>query len=104
MVDGEDVMFEVYVMFVKIEVFIVLVYSGEYKGYIGKFIKYIVVIGIGGLFFGFKIMIEVFKLYIVDVVKVYFVVNVDGCYIYDVLFSVDFEEILVVMLLKLFFI
>lgn len=52
MVDGENVIDVVNVEFVKMKVFVSKVCSGEWLGYIGKIVKDVVVIGVGGLNLG----------------------------------------------------
>jgi glucose-6-phosphate isomerase len=62
----------------------------------------VVSIGIGGSFLGPKIVTESLKPYWVEGIKTYFVANVDGCHIQDVLSQVDVERTLFVMSSKSF--
>jgi glucose-6-phosphate isomerase len=102
LVDGEDVMPEVLACQQKIQDFVASVHSGERKGYTGKPLTQIVVIGIGGSFLGPKIMSQALKPYWFEGVKMHYVANVDGCHIQDVLASINHEDTLVVMSSKSF--
>ncbi|MFC4700344.1 glucose-6-phosphate isomerase [Glaciecola siphonariae] len=101
-VDGENVMPDVNNTLKSVKLFTEKVHSGEHKGYTGKPIKTVVSIGIGGSFLGPKIVSESLKPYWVDGIKTYFVANVDGCHIQDVLAQVDAEQTLFVMSSKSF--
>jgi glucose-6-phosphate isomerase len=102
LVDGEDVMPEVFACQQKIHDFVASVHSGERKGYTGKPLTQIVAIGIGGSFLGPKIMSQALKPYWFEGVKLHYVANVDGCHIQDVLASINHEDTLVVMSSKSF--
>lgn len=102
MVDGQDVMPEVYATLKKMKAFTQSIHSGAHKGYTGKSITDVIAIGIGGSFLGPKIMSEALKPLQQDDVKVHFVANVDGCHIRDVLAKVDHTETLIVMSSKSF--
>lgn len=52
MCDGKNVVLEVWVILDKIKVFLECVWSGEWVGVMGKLFMDVVVIGIGGSFFG----------------------------------------------------
>nr|WP_136250377.1 glucose-6-phosphate isomerase [Ningiella ruwaisensis] len=101
-VDGENVMPDVINTLKSVQVFTEKVHSGEHKGYTGKAIDTVVSIGIGGSFLGPKIVTETLKPYWVKGLKIYFVANVDGCHIQDVLNQVDAETTLFVMSSKSF--
>jgi glucose-6-phosphate isomerase len=101
-VDGENIMPDVHNTLKSVQVFTEKVHSGEHKGFTGKSINTVVSIGIGGSFLGPKIVTESLKPYWVKGIKTYFVANVDGCHIHDVLSQVDVERTLFVMSSKSF--
>jgi glucose-6-phosphate isomerase len=102
LVDGQDVMPEVFACQQKMQDFVARVHDGQQRGYTNKPLKQIVCIGIGGSFLGPKIMSEALKPYWVEDVNVLYVANVDGCHIQDVLTQLDHEETLVIMSSKSF--
>ncbi len=77
MVDGQDVMPEINRVLEKMRKFTGQIRSGEWKGYTGKPIKYVVNIGIGGSDLGPVMVTEALKHY-ADGPEVRFVSNVDG--------------------------
>ena len=82
--------------------FCAAVHSGEWKGYSGKKIKYIVNIGIGGSDLGPVMVTEALKPYWVDGIETYFVSNVDGTHITETLKKVNAEETLFLIASKTF--
>src|SRR5882762_4247497 len=76
--DGKDVMPEVKKVLEQMKEFSTRVHDGEWKGYTGKKIKYIVNIGIGGSDLGPVMVTEALKPYWVKGIQTYFVSNVDG--------------------------
>ena len=70
------------------------IHSGEWKGYTGKKIKYIVNIGIGGSDLGPYMVTEALKPYWVEGIQAYFVSNVDGTHIAETLKKINPEETL----------
>lgn len=78
------------------------VHSGEWKGYTGKKIKYIVNIGIGGSDLGPVMVTEALKPYWVEGMQAYFVSNVDGTQIVETLKKVSPEETLFLVASKTF--
>lgn len=102
-VDGKDVMLEVNVVLEKMKIFFEVIIFGSWKGYIGKLIIDVVNIGIGGFDFGFFMVIEVLCLY-KNYFNMYFVFNVDGIYIVEVLKNVNLEMILFLVVFKIFII
>lgn len=103
LVNGEDVMFVVNVVLVKMKVFFECVIGGEWKGFTGKVIIDVVNIGIGGFDFGFYMVIEVLVFY-KNYLIMYFVLNVDGIYMVEILKNVDFEIIFFLVVFKIFII
>ncbi|MBL7703752.1 MAG: glucose-6-phosphate isomerase [Ferruginibacter sp.] len=78
------------------------VHSGEWMGYTGKKIKYIVNIGIGGSDLGPVMVTEALKPYWVEGIETYFVSNVDGTHIVETLKKVNAEETLFLIASKTF--
>jgi glucose-6-phosphate isomerase len=78
------------------------IHSGEWTGYTGKKIKYIVNIGIGGSDLGPVMVTEALKPYWVEGIQTYFVSNVDGTHIAETLKKVTAEETLFLIASKTF--
>lgn len=78
------------------------IHSGEWKGYTGKKIKYIVNIGIGGSDLGPVMVTEALKPYWITGMQPYFVSNVDGTDIIEVLKKITPEETLFLIASKTF--
>lgn len=102
LVDGQDVMPEVNAALAKMKVFADKVTSGDWKGYTDKPVKYIVNIGIGGSDLGPVMVTEALKPYATFGIKPYFVSNVDGTHISEVLKEVNAEETLFMIASKTF--
>jgi glucose-6-phosphate isomerase len=100
--DGEDVMPEVKKVLVQMQQFCAKIHSGEWKGYTGKKIKYIVNIGIGGSDLGPVMVTEALKPYWVEGIQTYFVSNVDGTHIAETLKKVSADETLFLIASKTF--
>lgn len=103
LVDGKDVMSEVNAVLEKMKIFLEAIIFGEWKGYIGKVIIDVVNIGIGGFDFGLYMVIEVLRSY-KNYLNMYFVFNVDGIYIAEVLKKVNSEITLFLVVFKIFII
>jgi len=101
-VDGKDVMPDVQKALQQIKDFCLAVHSGEWKGYTGKKIKYIVNIGIGGSDLGPLMVTEALKPYHIEDIKTYFVSNVDATHIVETLKKVNAEETLFLVASKTF--
>ncbi|MEJ7913897.1 MAG: glucose-6-phosphate isomerase [Chitinophagaceae bacterium] len=78
------------------------IHSGEWKGYSGKKIKYIVNIGIGGSDLGPVMVTEALKPYWVPGIETYFVSNVDASHIMEVLKKIKAEETIFLIASKTF--
>ena len=78
------------------------IHSGEWKGFSGKPIKYIVNIGIGGSDLGPYMVTEALKPYWKPGIQTHFVSNVDGSHITEVLKQVNPEETLFLVASKTF--
>ncbi len=102
MVDGKDVMPDVNAVLDKIKSFCNQVHSGEWKGFTGKAIKNIVNIGIGGSDLGPVMVTEALRPYWVKGISSYFVSNVDGTHISEVLKKVNLEETIFLVASKTF--
>ncbi len=100
--EGKDVMPEVNRVLDQIKAFTNKVHSGEWKGYSGKKIKYIVNIGIGGSDLGPLMVTEALKPYWVEGIQPYFVSNVDATHIAETLKKVTPEETIFLIASKTF--
>jgi len=100
--EGKDVMPEIKAVLEQMRTFCSKVHSGEWTGYTGKKIKYIVNIGIGGSDLGPVMVTEALKPYWVDGIQTYFVSNVDGTHIAETLKKVDAEQTLFLIASKTF--
>lgn len=101
-VDGKDVMADVNKVLEKMRVFSDKVSKGVWKGYTGKPIQYLVNIGIGGSDLGPVMVTEALKPYQNPNLEVFFVSNVDGTHINEVLKKVNPETTLFFIASKTF--
>lgn len=102
MLDGEDISSNIKKVLQQIESFCNKVHSGEWKGYSGKKIKYIVNIGIGGSDLGPVMVTEALKPYWVKGIETYFVSNVDATHISETFKKINAEETLFLIASKTF--
>jgi glucose-6-phosphate isomerase len=100
--DGVDVTPDVKNVLSQMQQFCSKIHSGEWKGYTGKKIKYIVNIGIGGSDLGPVMVTEALKPYWVHGIQTYFVSNVDGTHIAETLKKVTADETLFLIASKTF--
>ena len=100
--DGKDVMPEVKKVLDQMKNFCSRVHSGEWKGYTGKKIKYFVNIGIGGSDLGPVMVTEALKPYWVEGIQPYFVSNIDGTDLAEVLKKVTPDETIFLIASKTF--
>ena len=100
--DGQDVMPEVQRVLGQMKTFSGKVHSGEWKGYSGKKIRYIINIGIGGSDLGPVMVSEALKPYWKEGIEAHFVSNVDGTHIAEKLKLVTPEETLFLIASKTF--
>jgi glucose-6-phosphate isomerase len=100
--DGKDVMPEVQKVLDHMKSFCASVHSGEWKGYSGKPIKYFVNIGIGGSDLGPVMVTEALKSYWIEGIQSYFVSNIDGSDLAEVLKKVTPEETIFLVASKTF--
>jgi glucose-6-phosphate isomerase len=101
-VDGENVMPAVKKVLEQMKQFCDKIHQGNWKGFTGKKIKYIVNIGIGGSDLGPVMVTEALKPYWKKNIQTYFVSNVDGTHIAETLKKVKAEETLFLIASKTF--
>ncbi len=101
-VEGKDVMPEVRKELEHMKSFCRKVHKGEWLGYSGKKIKYIVNIGIGGSDLGPKMVTEALKSYWIKDIQPFFVSNIDGSDIAEVLKKITPDETLFLIASKTF--
>ncbi len=102
MSDGQNVMPEVEKVREHMREFTAKIHSGEWKGYTGKKIKYIVNIGIGGSDLGPVMVTEALRPYWQEGIQAYFVSNIDGTHIVETLKKVTPDETLFLIASKTF--
>ncbi|MDB5208090.1 MAG: glucose-6-phosphate isomerase [Flavisolibacter sp.] len=100
--EGKDIMPQVKAVQEQMKTFADKMHSGEWKGYTGKKIKYIVNIGIGGSDLGPLMVTEALKPYWVHGIQPYFVSNVDASHIAETLKKVTPDETLFLIASKTF--
>src|SRR6185503_18898794 len=100
--EGKDVMPEVKKELEHMKNFCSKIHKGEWKGYSGKKIKYIVNIGIGGSDLGPVMVTETLKPYWKKDIEPYFVSNIDGTHIAETLKKVTPDETLFLIASKTF--
>lgn len=101
LVDGENIVDEVFEVKEKIKTFSEAIISGKRKGHTGKTFTDIVNIGIGGSDLGPVMVTEALKFYQNDL-KTHFVSNVDGDLVHEVLKELNPETTLFVIVSKSF--
>ncbi len=100
--EGKDVMPLVQAVQKKMRSFCNAVHSGKFAGYTGKSLKYIVNIGIGGSDLGPLMVTEALRPYRKDNIESFFVSNIDGTHITEVLKQVKPEQTLFLIASKTF--
>lgn len=100
--EGKDVMPEVRAVREQMKQFCARVHSGEWKGYSGKNIRYVVNIGIGGSDLGPVMVTEALKPYWIKEIQPFFVSNVDGTDIAEVLKKITPDETIFLIASKTF--
>src|SRR5579864_8701051 len=100
--EGKNVMPDVMRVRAQMKSFCNKIHSGEWLGYTGKKIKYIVNIGIGGSDLGPAMVTEALKPYWIEGMQAHFVSNVDGTHIMETLKMVTPEETLFLIASKTF--
>jgi glucose-6-phosphate isomerase len=99
---GKNIMEDVQRVQKQMQSFCDKVHSGEWKGYTGKPIRYIVNIGIGGSDLGPFMVTEALKPYWKENIQAYFVSNVDATHIAETLKKLNPEETLFLIASKTF--
>jgi glucose-6-phosphate isomerase len=99
---GKNVMEDVQRVLGQMRGFCGQVHGGEWKGYTGKPIRYIVNIGIGGSDLGPYMVTEALKPYWKEGIQTYFVSNVDATHMAETLKKVTPEETLFLVASKTF--
>ena len=99
---GNDVMPLVRKVLRKMKDFCDAVHKGDHRGYTGKRIRYIVNIGIGGSDLGPLMVTEALKPYWKEDIQTFFVSNVDGTHIAEVLKKIKPERTLFLVASKTF--
>lgn len=102
MVDGKDVMTDVNRVLEQMRLFSDKVRSGAWTGATGKRIRNVVNIGIGGSDLGPMMVVEALRPYAQRDIRMWFVSNVDGTHIAEVLRAVNLEETLFIIASKTF--
>ncbi len=100
--DGKDVMPDIQRVLDQMKTFCKKVHDGKWKGYTDKKIKYVVNIGIGGSDLGPVMATEALKPYWIEGIQPYFVSNIDGSHIAEVLKKITPEETLFLIASKTF--
>jgi glucose-6-phosphate isomerase len=100
--DGKDVMPDVFRVLGQMKDFCEKIHNGQWKGYTGKKIKYIVNIGIGGSDLGPVMVTEALRPYWKEGMEAHFVSNVDATQIVETLKQVTPEETLFLIASKTF--
>ena len=101
-VDGEDILPAIRKVQAQMKDFCQRLHSGEWKGFSGKKIKYIVNIGIGGSDLGPVMVTEALKPYWMEGIQPYFVSNVDGTHIAETLKKITADETIFLIASKTF--
>ncbi|KAG5509851.1 hypothetical protein JKF63_07496 [Porcisia hertigi] len=101
-VDGKDVMVDVNRVLAQMKDFTEKVRSGEWRGQTGKAIHFVVNVGIGGSDLGPVMVSESLKPFSKRDLHCFFVSNVDGTHMAEVLKQVNLEETLFIIASKTF--
>jgi glucose-6-phosphate isomerase len=100
--EGKDVMPVVKKVQRQMKNFCDKIHNGEWRGYSGKRIRYIVNIGIGGSDLGPQMVTEALKPYWVEGIETFFVSNVDGTHIAETLKKIKPERTVFLVASKTF--
>lgn len=100
-VNGDNIIPEVYAVKNEIETFTNSVVSGELKGFTGKPFTHVVNIGIGGSDLGPAMVVDALQFY-KNNLTTYFVSNVDGDHVSEIIKKLDPETTLFVIVSKTF--
>ncbi len=100
--EGKNIMPDIKKALKKMKAFCNDIHKGKTRGYTGKRITHFVNIGIGGSDLGPLMVTEALKPYWIDGIQTYFVSNVDGSHIAEVLKKADPERTLFLIASKTF--
>ncbi|HLX91897.1 MAG TPA: glucose-6-phosphate isomerase [Puia sp.] len=100
--DGRDVMPEVIGVLEHMRIFCDRIHSGEWRGYTGKKIRYVVNIGIGGSDLGPSMVTEALRPYWIAGIETHFVSNVDGTQIAETFKKITPDETIFLIASKTF--
>ena len=101
-VDGKDIRPEIQKVLLQMKDFCNRIHTGEWKGFSGKKIKYIVNIGIGGSDLGPVMVTEALKPYWQTGIEAFFVSNVDATHIAETFKKIQAEETVFLVASKTF--
>ncbi|MDD2983073.1 MAG: glucose-6-phosphate isomerase [Crocinitomicaceae bacterium] len=102
LVDGKNIKPLIKAERIRIEKLCEQIHSGSWNGYTGKKIKYIVNIGIGGSDLGSSMVTEALRPYWLENIKPFFISNIDGSNLCEVVDQINFEEALFIVASKTF--
>ena len=102
MADGKDIMEDINAVKEQMKKFCNDIHSGNWKGYTGKKIKYIVNIGIGGSDLGPVMVTEALRPYWKEGIQPFFVSNIDGTHIAETFKKITTEETVFLIASKTF--
>jgi glucose-6-phosphate isomerase len=102
MLNGQNVMPDVKMVLDRMKSFCTQFHSGQLIGYSGKKLKYVVNIGIGGSDLGPVMVTEALKPYWKEGIESYFISNVDGTHVSEILKKVTADETLFIVASKSF--
>jgi len=100
LVNGKDIMPEIFSVRKKIEEFTSKIHSGEIKGSTGKAFKHMVVIGIGGSYLGPEFVATALKHLALKKMKIYFLSNVDINNFGEIASAIDPESTIWIVISK----
>jgi glucose-6-phosphate isomerase len=102
LLDGHNILPEIKTVQEQMKNFCHQLHSGEWKGYSGKKIKYIVNIGIGGSDLGPVMVTEALKPYADKGIQPFFVSNVDGTHVAETFAQITADETIFLIASKTF--
>ena len=102
LVNGKDIMKDVICALDKIKNFAEKIRKGEWRGFSGKRIKYVVNLGIGGSCLGPKMVIHALKHLSSNEIKTFFLSNIDPVHVCSVLKEIEPEYALFIISSKSF--
>ena len=100
--EGVNISEDVHNVLGKMKIFSEKIHSGQWSGFSGKKIKNIVNIGIGGSDLGPVMAYEALKPYAIKSLDIFFVSNIDGTHLAEVLDKINPDETLFVVVSKTF--